>query len=288
MTKIIEIWGDPVAHSKSPEMHNAAYKEFGLDFEYRKRHVKPEDLEQEIKAFREDEQRVGLNITIPHKENIIPLLDEVSPFAKDCGAVNTVVKKEGELYGFNTDGPGYWRSLKELNKFEPKGKNIAIFGDGGAAKAIVGYVLHNKESKDLPESVSIGGIIPEKTKALANKYDLATEFDAASEAFLAYIEEADLVINATPLGMEPSEKQTPLPDFDMLSPAQTCSDVVYTPQETLFLKNAQAQGCNIHFGYGMLVYQGVLAFELHTGTMLDDQQAQKVADIMKNTILEKK
>jgi len=281
MTLIVEIFGNPVEHSKSPAMHNAVYKELGLDMEYRKRHVLAENLEQEMDKFRHDPERIGLNITLPHKEQVLKYLDEVQPFALDCGAVNTVVKINNKLKGFNTDGPGYWQSLAIMNSFNPKNKNIAIIGDGGAAKAIIGYILA-PENQHQPESVAIGGILPDKTKELADKYEQASAFDANSEAYLDKVANADLVINATPLGMPPHEKETALPDFSTLGPAQICSDVVYVPQETLFLKNAKQQGCDVHYGYGMLLYQGVLGFELFTG--IKDKTAQ-IAEIMQTVLL---
>ncbi len=265
--KKVFIFGDPVAHSKSPAMHNAAYKKLKLsaDFEYLKKQVKPEELAEAMAILRA-EDTAGANITIPHKERIIEYLDIIDPQAEEIGAVNTVVNKDGKLTGYNTDGLGFLKSLKQLNNFDVKDKRVAVFGAGGAAKAIV-YVL---SVVGKAKNIAVADIDHSKAKFLAGNISNCKGYSINNPDFFKSVKSADLVINATPLGMSPNEDKTPLLDLSVINPGQLYSDVVYAPRETLFLKNALAKGAKVNYGYGMLLWQGVLAFNLFTGVPVEN------------------
>lgn len=262
MVKRVYIFGDPVAHSKSPAMHTAAYRELNLDYEYIKEHVRASELADKVKNLLRYPNCAGANITVPHKEQVLPFLDELDPLARKFGAVNTIVNDHGRLKGYNTDGSGYVRSLLVENGFSVAGKKVAMFGAGGAAKAIA---LSLEDFSDL----AIGEVVQNKAETLASQIANAKAYQADSQEFLEKVHAADLVINTTPLGMHPREDKTPLTDLAVIHSGQLYSDIVYIPQETLFLRNASAKGAQVHFGWGMLLFQGVLAFSYFTGVPLD-------------------
>lgn len=276
MKKLVYIFGDPVEHSKSPAMHNAAYVELGLSdkYEYLKKHVRPEELKEAVHMLRA-ENIAGANITVPHKEFVLPYLDHIDPLAQKIGAVNTVVNKNGKLYGYNTDAPGYVRALQEYSKFPIKDKKVAIFGAGGAAKAIA-YMLCQDEAGE----IAVGEVDLSKAEKLAGNNKKISIFDSRSKDFLTKVAAADLVINCTPLGMHPNENKSPLNDLSVIRPEQLYSDIVYVPRETLFLKNALAKGTQVNYGFGMLLWQGVIAFHHFTGVPIDKIPAKVMEKIL--------
>lgn len=264
MRKIVGIIGYPLEHTASPAMHNAAFKELGLDYEYVPFEVEPEDLKEALRGMRALHV-AGFNVTIPHKETIVPLLDEVTKLARFIGAVNTVENQEGKLVGYNTDGPGFIDSLKEDAGFDPKGKKVVVLGAGGASRA-VSTMLAEVGAK----SLVISDILEEKAKSLAEY--LASSLDvscrpakASSLELKDAISEADLLVNATPLGMSPKVNECPISEKTKLSKNLLVYDLVYNPSETKLLKIAKAAGCRICSGLGMLVRQGALAFTIFTG-----------------------
>lgn len=267
MKKTVYIFGDPVEHSKSPAMHTAAYQALKIadNFEYLKKHVKPAELKESVALLRA-ENIAGANITVPHKETVIKYLDEIDPQAQKIGAVNTIVNNNGKLIGYNTDASGYLQSLKHYNSFEPKNKKIAVFGAGGAARAII-YALAEAGAA----SIVIGNRTKDKAVELAQEFCAMfgevsiTGFSVSDDAFLQSVSAAELVINTTSIGMPPLQNETPLKDISIISSAQLYSDIVYQPQKTLFLKNALLKGAQVNYGYGMLLWQGVLAFSYFTG-----------------------
>jgi len=264
MRKIVGIIGFPLGHSVSPAMHNAAYKELGLDYEYIPFEVEPEDLAQALPGLRAL-HIAGFNVTIPHKETIIPLLDDVTKLARTIGAVNTVVNQDGELIGYNTDGPGFIESLKEDANFEPEGKKAVILGAGGASRAVATMLA---EAGAL--SLLISDIIEEKAKELAEYTDGLTKTKcswtkADSPLLRTEIQQADLLVNTTPLGMHPDVNKSPLPEKLKLPKTLLVYDLVYNPAETKLLKTARAAGCKAVSGLGMLIRQGALAFTVFTG-----------------------
>lgn len=260
MRKIVGIIGYPIGHSLSPAMHNAAFKKLGLDFEYIPFEVPPEDLKEALKGLRALHV-AGFNVTIPHKEAIVPLLDEVTKLARTIGAVNTVENQEGKLVGYNTDGPGFMESLKEDAGFDPKGKRAVVLGAGGASRA-VSTILAEVGI----ESLIIADVIEEKAKALAGYLGAPSDFVKTNSPELQKkIEDADLLVNTTPVGMSPKADVSPLPAKTKLNKKTLVYDLVYNPAETKLLKTAGAAGCKTCSGLGMLVRQGALAFTIFTG-----------------------
>ncbi len=258
-TGLLALIGDPVGHSKSPDMMNRALKNHGLPYVYLAFQVAPERLKEAVNGFRALGVK-GWNVTIPHKVAIMEHLDEIDESALAIGAVNTVVCEEGKWVGYNTDGPGYLRSLKEEWDLPfPKLKAV-ILGAGGAARA-VGYAL---ATAGVPE-ISVANRTVEKAEALANHLASFTQTRAVSlKEGKDVIEKADLVINTTSVGMHPDRDATPVPT-EWLHEGQYVSDLIYHPRETALLKGAKQQGAKVHEGLGMLVYQAAIAFEKWTG-----------------------
>lgn len=257
-TKILGIFGYPVEHTLSPFMHNAAFEALGLNYCYIPLSVSPENLKIAVTSLKAL-NIVGVNITIPHKEAIIPFLDELDGEAELIGAVNTVLNKEGRLIGYNTDGRGFVSSLREDGKIDPRGKKIIIIGAGGAARAIA-FSL----ALEGAEKIFINDIIGEKAKELSCVLSTKTSTEAIYLKDLKEgIGEADILINATPLGMK---KEDPLPiPPELLSKGLFVYDIVYNLPETSLLKEAKKRGANTLGGLGMLLYQGALSFKIWTG-----------------------
>jgi shikimate dehydrogenase len=253
-SKFIIIVGDPVSHSLSPAMHNAAYEKLSIDdqFVYLGANVKVNNLKEVILAMRVMENFHGLTCTIPHKVEVLKYLDWVDEKAKKIGAVNTVVKKNGLLCGYNTDWLGAVIPLEKITSL--KGKKVLVLGAGGAARAIV-YGLKEK-----------GALVYILNRTLEKAKNLAKEFKAKVLNFNRQKEVSnfDIIINATSVGMEPLVNETPInPSF--LKKNQIVFDIVYNPKETKLLKEAKKKGAKIIFGFEMLLYQGVAQFEIYTG-----------------------
>ncbi len=253
-TKVTGLIGFPVEHSLSPAMHNAAFGELALNYCYVAMPVKAEDLPDAVRGLRALSFH-GFNVTVPHKEAVVPLLDEVDEEAAFIGAVNTVRNDGGVLKGFNTDGRGFIESLKEAG-VDPSGKEVFILGAGGAARAI-GYYLAEKASRlhifDL-DSGKCHGLVRDLGK-------LSDEVHAAEDRDI--VRSVDMVVNATPLGLKESD---PLPvEPGLLRREQVVCDLIYW--DTPLMKEARGKGCKTVNGLGMLLWQGVFAFEIWTGVM---------------------
>ena len=267
-TRVCGIFGSPVEHSLSPAMHNAAFAAAGLDYIYVPFQVGKENLPDAIKALRALEL-AGVNITIPHKETVLQHLDEISVEASFIGAVNTVVNRQGRLYGENTDGRGFIKALYEQVDFSPAGKTALVLGAGGAARAVAvqlalagtaKLVLANR-SRQRAEDLAC--LIAEKTGAAVAVADWPDRELQPRESYM--FAHADLVVQATPLGMHPyTEGTVPFP-FAQLKPGVLVCDLVYNPARTNFLSKAAQAGAVTINGLGMLLYQGAMAFELWTG-----------------------
>ena len=268
---IYGIIGNPLAHSLSPLMHNAAFKALDVNAVYKLFPL--EDLE-ELKLFMEDLKEennpiYGLNVTVPYKEAIMPYVDTVDPFAKKVGAVNTLaITNERKIIGLNTDGPGFLSHLQEL-KFDPEGKRIAILGAGGTTRAILTVLcmIHPR-----PESIKLYNRTPEKAVKLVE--ELGTRMDASLIEVVnntedLNIEIADILINSTSIGLK-GEKAI-LIDPQSIHADILVYDVIYNPQETELLKVAKSRGARISNGLGMLYYQGVLAFTHWAGMDIDEK-----------------
>ena len=264
-SKFIIIVGDPVSHSLSPAMHNAAYEKLAIDdqFVYLGANLKVANLKEVILAMRVMDNFYGLTCTIPHKVEVLKYLDWVDEKAKKIGAVNTVVKKNGLLCGYNTDWLGAVIPLEKITSL--KGKKVLVVGAGGAARAIV-YGLKEKEA-----------VVYILNRTLEKAKNLAKEFKAKVLTFNQQKEVSnfDIIINATSVGMEPLVNETPInPSF--LKKNQIVFDVVYNPKETKLLKEAKKKGAKIIYGLEMLLHQGVAQFEIYTGKKAPVEVMRKV------------
>ncbi len=250
-TRVTGLFGWPVTHTLSPSMQNAAFRHLGLDFCYVPFAVSPDALGAAVAGIRAL-NLAGVNVTVPHKEAVIALLDEVDPEASFIGAVNTVVNRDNRLIGYNTDGRGFMRSLEEQS-IDPQGTRILVVGSGGACRAI-SYYLSEKAA-----ALTIADIDRSRAERLAadlgrirSNVTASPEYDPA--AF-------DIIVNATPLGLHRTD---PLPfSPDRLGPQQTVCDLIYRP--TPLLEQARSRGCITLDGLGMLLWQGALALQLWTG-----------------------
>lgn len=252
--------GYPLGHSLSPVMHNTAFKVLEVDAEYCLFPMKVEEVGPFLQALKAKDSHIfGLNVTVPHKEAVIPFLDSLDGFAQKAGAVNTIViDDKRRLKGFNTDGPGFLAHLAEEG-FNPSGKRVSILGAGGAARAIVASLsLIN----DKPELILIYDIDPDRVNALVR--DLGTRINVSHVKVVNTIDElnielADLLINATPIGMKDTDPC--LVSEELLHSHLMVYDLVYNPAETKLLKLAGSRGARTVNGLKMLFYQGVLAFQ---------------------------
>ena len=262
-TRLCGIIGDPVEHSMSPLIQNAAFNKMGIDYLYVPFKVKKEELGKAIDGMRALNIR-GLNVTIPHKVAVIQFLDELDPLAERIGAVNTIVNNDGILTGYNTDAGGFLQALVKSG-VEPRGKKVVILGAGGASRAvsftladsgahlvILNRLLELDWAKELADRIS--QIFAMEVEALElNRENLAMA-----------LREADILVNATSVGMTPNIDETPV-NSDLLKPGLIVFDVVYSPIKTRLLREAEQAGAKTISGLDMLIWQGVLAFEKWTG-----------------------
>jgi len=276
-TRLCAVIGNPVGHSLSPALHNAAFNALGLDFVYVAFRV--EDLKSAIGGMRAMENFRGMSVTIPHKIEIIDYLDDVAEVDRFIGSVNTVVNEAGRLYGFGTDGPGALKAILDVG-VNLEGMNVLILGAGGASRAIA-FTLANSFSlaslvildinkpimMTLAEDLRVGTSVPIEAQYL----------DTVSVARRVPV--ADIIINCTPVGMHPNEDASIIP-ADLFNKNQVVFDVVYTPLETKLLRDAAARGCRVISGVEMFINQAVLQFERFTG------EAAPV-DVMRRVVMER-
>jgi shikimate dehydrogenase len=248
-TRICCLIGDPVEHSLSPLIHNAAFKALGLNYAYIT--LRTSDIERAIETIRTNGIR-GVSVTTPHKVSVLPYLDRLDPAARKIGAVNTIVNDNGKLIGYNTDGDAALKALEEVT--ELGGKKVVLVGGGGAALAIA------TAFKEKKVNLTILNRTEAKAKELADKVgaDNAGGLDKIS-----LVTEADILINATTVGMTKTGETIVPREF--LHPRLTVFDIVYNPKETRLLREAREKGCNIVYGYKMLLYQAAKQFKLFTG-----------------------
>ncbi len=257
-SKVCAIIGDPVEHSLSPVMHNAAFKELGLNLVYVAFTVTRNELKEAISGARTLGLR-GLNVTMPHKNAVMKYLDKIDSTAKSIGAVNTILNNKGKLIGFNTDGVGAMIALQE-NGVSPVGKKFVLLGAGGAGKAIAFQAAQDVEELVILNRTS------EKAERLAEvlhkKFGKKVKGGAlSSEILKEELREADILVNATSVGMHPDVNRSIVPKSS-LRPDLCVMDIIYSPLETKLVLDAKAVGAKVVSGLEMLVYQGAVSFEI--------------------------
>jgi len=264
MAKFVGLIGHKLKHSISPQFQQAAFDYLRLDIRYDVWETSKDDLPQVMEGLR-DASKLGANITIPHKEAVLPLLDKMDNDARRIRAVNTVVNREGKLIGYNTDASGFIRALRDDGAFSPRNKRVVLLGAGGAARA-VGFALVDAGVKSL--IILNRGM--ERGRALAWDLKISdTEVIALSwkdGRTLIALGECDLLVNCTSVGMKDSsaEGKSPL-GMGLIPKRALVYDVVYNPMETPLLSAAKKVGARTLGGLPMLVYQGAASFELWTG-----------------------
>jgi shikimate dehydrogenase len=275
MSRYIGLIGYPLKHSISPYFQQAALDYYRLDIRYETWETGPTRLQDIVNNLRKP-HNVGANVTVPYKEAVLPLLDEVDDLASSIGAVNTIVKKDDKLVGFNTDAHGFIEALDKEGHFAPEGKQVVILGAGGVARA-VGFVLVQRKVA----SLAITDGIFERASALAENLvryikvasassrDLepdVTAFQWQSLSSAKSLDNCDLIVHCTTIGMKHSsqEGQSPL-SLEVIPRSVLVYDLVYNPWLTPLLRLAQKAGANILGGLPMLVYQGTASFKLWTG-----------------------
>ena len=267
-TELIGLMAYPIRHSSSPAMHNEAFATLGLDYAYLAFEVDNSTLEDAIKGLRALKM-VGSNVSMPNKTVVGQYLDELSPAAEMCGAVNTIVNDNGKLIGHITDGIGYMQSLKD-NDIDVIGKKMTIAGAGGAATAIEIQAaldgvkemsIFNIKDKFYSRGEEIVDLINKNTNCKATMNDLA-DHDLLKEKMHA----ADLFCDATGVGMHPLEDLSNIPDPSFFKKDLIVTDTVYAPRETVMMKQAKEAGCEKVFnGMGMMLFQALIAIKLYTG-----------------------
>lgn len=252
-TKIIGIIGDPIEHTLSPIIHNSAFREMGLNYCYVPFHVRKERLKEAIYGIKALNIK-GLNITIPHKEEVLKYLDKISDEARYIGAVNTIINEDGLLIGFNTDTFGFIMSLKEEN-VKIKNRQFLVIGAGGASKAVLYGIL--KE----------GGDIFLFNRTISKAFKIKDDFKALGEIKIVekiektLLDTVQIIVNTTSLGLKPDDPMPIEPSF--LNENHTFCDIVYP--ETPLMIEARKIGCKVIGGLGMLLWQAAKAFEIWTG-----------------------
>jgi len=271
MEKIYGVIGDPISHSMSPAMLNDIFDYYKLEARYHAFHVKPGQVKAAIEGIRALGVS-GINVTIPHKVEVIEYLDEVEEVAANIGAVNTIVNQNGKLVGYNTDGNGFIRSLNRvISNEELRGANVLIVGAGGAARGIFISLAAMGVKK-----IDIVNRTIERAKAIIEDCKFEVESQAINfEEVTRHLGKYQVIINTTSVGMHPNVDDIPL-SLDYLAPKTIVSDIIYNPFETKLLLEAKKRGAITQNGLGMFVYQGALAFEKWTGRFPDTDRMERL------------
>lgn len=272
-TRVCGVIGDPIEHSLSPILHNAAFNSLNLGYVFLAFKVKSAEVGNAISGMRALDIH-GLNVTMPHKKAVINYLYEIDQTAKFLNAVNTIYNKNGKLLGFNTDGVGALKALKE-NGANPAGKKVLLLGSGGAARAIA-YAL----AKEADELVVLNRTV-EQAKELASLLNRTFSKKVVADSLTpSAIQEnlrgCDILVNATSVGMKPNANQSVIAP-EWLKPNLAVMDIVYNPIETKLVKDAKSAGAKVVSGVEMLIYQGAASFEIWTGKSAPVEVMRKAA-----------
>jgi shikimate dehydrogenase len=260
--ELVGVFGYPVAENPTGVMQEAAFEDRGLNWRYLTIEVRPENLEQAMIGLRAFGMQ-GVNLTIPHKVAVIQYLDRLSPETELIGAVNTVVREGKELIGHNTDGKGFLRSVRDDAGVDPAGKRIVFLGAGGAARAMsVELALAGTAHITIVNRTPNRG--QELAKHLSDVTPAAAQF-VHWQGEYSVPPEADILVNATSIGLFPNVEEAPAVDIASIRPDLLVCDVIPNPPHTAFLRAVEAVGARTLDGLGMLVYQGAIAFQMWTG-----------------------
>ena len=264
-TGVLALIGSPVGHSGSPAMYNYSFKRLGLDYVYVAFDVKKEQVAAAVDAVRTFGLR-GCNVTMPCKTEIVTYMDALSPAARMCGAVNTVVNDDGRLTGHMTDGEGFVNNLRD-HGIDVAGRRVVIAGSGGAATAIqVQCALDGvRELVIFNRTVEKAEQTAERIRAEVPSCTVRVHDIADTDTLTREIRGCEIFINGTSVGMAPEDGETVVKDTGAFYPGLVVADIVYHPKETRLLREARAAGCTCVGGKGMLLWQGVSAFRLYTG-----------------------
>ena len=260
--ELVGVLGQPVAENPTCVMQEAAFAALGLPWRYLTIEVEPAALPDAIRGVRAFRMR-GINLTIPHKVTVLPLLDEISPDAAKIGAVNTVRREGNRLIGENTDGKGFLRGLREEVGIDPAGKHVLVLGAGGAARAIAVELALARVAR-----LSIRNRSIERGEKLCEDLKQRTGVAAGFEPWLGEIpvgKEVDVLVNATSIGLYPDVEAMPEVDLQAARPDLVVCDVVPNPPETRLIQTARGRGLKALTGLPMLVYQGAIGFKMWTG-----------------------
>lgn len=264
-TKIVGLFAHPVKHTYSPYIHNLTFQIKGLDYIYLPFDVTNANLKSAIKGVLSLGIK-GFNVTIPHKENIMSFLDNISEEASIIGSVNTVVNDLGKLVGYNTDVNGILETLSPFSK-QLNGQNITVIGAGGASRAVIYSLVRNFK----PKQINLINRTEERAESLKEYFKAKMKFDGFKiyglipPDIVEVLQDSKLIINATPIGMFPDVDDTITTLGESFKKGQIAFDLVYNPIKTKFLEIAEAQGATPLDGLNMLVYQAAEAFKLWTG-----------------------
>jgi len=260
-TQICAVIGNPVAHSLSPAIHNAAFEELDLDFVYVACRV--EDVKNALAGMRALNNFRGMSVTIPHKIEAMKHVDEIAGVDRTIGSINTVINEQGKLVGLGTDGPGALKAIVDAG-VEIGGKNILMLGSGGAARAISFTLARNVKLKELSVLDVNEIMLQHLTADLKAGTDAFIKSELLTERSLAAtMENADVIIHCTPIGMHPNGDASLIP-AEYFRPEQVIFDIVYTPLETKLLAEAKSRGLKVISGVDMFINQAVLQFERFT------------------------
>lgn len=275
-TGLAAIIGTDIGHSKSPAMMNAAFQKLGMDAYYYAMNIKEEDFGTVLRALPKM-SFIGLTITIPYKIEVMQYLDEMDPLAEIIGAVNTIQIRDGRMKGFNTDGEGFVRGLEKDLGVDTAGSAFLVIGAGGVSRAIMTVLASRKSGAANPGRIYLANRTVEKAQALCDKLNeqvCSCCVPIGMEDIPVYIREADVLVNATNVGMPPMEGQAPL-DLSLLRSDLVVADVIYNPEKTALLQEAERLGCRWVNGKSLLIHQGCMAFEIFTDREAPAEEMRK-------------